>query len=172
MKKGFTLIELLVVVLIIGILAAIALPQYEKAVTKSRIATMLPLMRRWYDALAVYKMEHGHYGNDSEWPTSDNLGVSWPSDWNTGVSDLEGWNDLWYCFSNEEAYGEGYCQTEWLGEDMVRIWMFQPDTPDGYSAFAGKRVCEASTQKGKAICNSLGGKKLEGTIWEGECYEF
>ena len=60
MKRGFTLIELLVVVLIIGILSAVALPQYTKAVERSRVAEAELMLRSLRDAQARCFLEHGN----------------------------------------------------------------------------------------------------------------
>ncbi len=60
-NRAFTLIELLVVVLIIGILAAIALPQYRKAVTKSRYGALKSVTRSFYEAERAYILQNGHW---------------------------------------------------------------------------------------------------------------
>ena len=72
-KQAFTLIELLVVVLIIGILAAVALPQYQKAVVKARVAQSYTAVSSAAQAAESYKMANGN------WPaTFEDLDIEFP----------------------------------------------------------------------------------------------
>ncbi|WP_432634113.1 type IV pilin protein [Candidatus Avelusimicrobium sp.] len=70
---GFTLIELLVVVLIIGILAAVAVPQYEKVVEKTRAMEAVGLVRSVRHAQELYYMQNSRYAS-----SLDSLTLSFP----------------------------------------------------------------------------------------------
>ena len=63
-KRGFTLIELLVVVLIIGILASIAIPQYFKVVEKARVAEAMSTIAAIKSAQERYLARGGNYTSD------------------------------------------------------------------------------------------------------------
>ena len=65
--RAFTLIELLVVVLIIGILAAVAVPQYQKAVEKARATEAMLNIKTMKDQAKLYILEHGSVGEETVW---------------------------------------------------------------------------------------------------------
>ena len=113
MKKAFTLIELLVVVLIIGVLAAIAMPQYQKAVEKSKATQAFVLLKSINDAFEAYKLANGTY------PTSfSDLDIQSP--W-TGTEKQIQWSNIKDTISNEDWSLQIEKGNTWLNVYISRI---------------------------------------------------
>lgn len=65
-RRGFTLIELLVVVVVIGILAAIAIPKFSNLAEQARTQSCRHNMRSLAGALQLYYSSTGHYPHENE----------------------------------------------------------------------------------------------------------
>ncbi len=150
--RGFTLIELLVVVLIIGILAGVAVPQYTKAVLKARYTELQTTIFAFKNASEVYYMANGDYPHS--WEDTD-LDLPAGCSLNTGTD--RGWM---YC-KNKLSFDFFDANNQ----NLVGFYSVNGILKVGYiqwldnSPYPAQRECWARTQdeEGTSFCKSLGG---------------
>ena len=147
MKRGFTLIELLVVVLIIGILSAVALPQYTKAVEKARVSESKIILKALADAENAYMLANN---GEATYDFSE-LDITIPTeskDWEFVLNETIGAGTFSLLASRKgHDYGILYNQ--------------------GYGPEDGSFLCSASGDDEKGECKMFGSNfyYMESTNW-------
>ena len=165
--KGFTLIELLVVVLIIGILAAIALPQYQLAVDKAEFTKYQAMVSSLRDAYDEYVLLHGvgtKNFNDLSFTMPDDFVSSYTGDFNC-ISNSK----MFCCMSPSGSVHSGLinCGKSNLSVIYQQVFFRANNIP------ADRRgMCLAIPNKTRAnrLCNDIG--EMVGTYntWTPEGY--
>ncbi len=132
-RKGFTLVEILIVVVILGILAAIVIPQFSQASTDAKLSSLQSNLQSIRSAIALYKIQH----NDTIPAAADFANAMLQKTTMAGVVDAAGdfGPYLQVTVPNNPFTGANAIGTDWLynpdvnGDGVLEDWSFSAPAP-------------------------------------------
>ena len=153
--NGFTLIELLVVVLIIGILASVALPQYQVAVAKSKFTKLIPTVKAMKDGMEMYYMANGGYPPDYDGTTDVGFAVEVAPECSghDGTSWIICPNGIYF-----DRMDGGQLTVVGMDTNIKLAYLMWLDN----SAHPGEIRCVANGDIANKVCKSMGGTVVTG----------
>jgi len=138
---GFSLIELLIVVLIIGILAAIAIPAYGTMVEKARAQEAIINLRALFAAQEIHYEYNGHYTDDT-----NALDIT-----------IRGTKFFTYkCWEDRTCGAEPIAHRDYL----IEFHSNRGGNNEEQVFYRGKKWCVAQKERGDKVCKALGGKDM------------
>jgi prepilin-type N-terminal cleavage/methylation domain-containing protein len=128
MKKGFTLIELMIVVVIIGLLAALAIPRFMRAAKKSKITERKLIVKAIWQAAMQYYESNGFYPTDHQFNEASTKNTDWVAFPELIVNRPSGYPRFSYYMLSEPSGGsfEGIFHYKWV----AYAYAYAPDSWD------------------------------------------
>ena len=155
MNHGFTLIELLVVVLIIGVLSAVALPQYQTAVERSRATEALTQMAAVSEALQRYHSQH------EDFPATDSfakLDVEMPIVSSSGGTNTYGGKNFTLSFTRNSSSKATIEALRSRNSHSYKLQTIIEENTNGtYNTTRKCAVVTANDNEALAYCNAITG---------------
>ena len=129
-KNGFTIIELIMVMIIIGVLAAVAIPRFQDIVIESEVAVEQRIIQTIYDGLETYARERYVANGVRSWPDNPFVALSkLPPDYDADNYVLTNMKDRDWIFTgngNSEAYDNTIAHLR--KSDSIAVWKYDPNT--------------------------------------------
>ncbi len=180
-QRAFTLIELLIVVAIIAILAAIAVPNFLEAQTRSKVSRAKSDMRSLATGLESYRVDHNKY--PLPFPKGSNFGTNVPNELSTPVAYITSSTSFFDPFSIrlKGQYGGRYNRYGYITADYddrlyyynalipeykeaIGMWRFDSFGPDERSGPPGG----ASNYPNEVTYDSTNGTVSRGDIYRSQ----